>query len=285
MKKFFVLLIFIGLILIGIAVFLFLRGRESGVSALQVTSIPKASVLFDGKEVGKTPFRDNVASGEHTVKISPEGLSTSFEQKLSFLPNILTVIERTFDQGGSSGYTLSLLPLSDSNEVQVTILSTPSGAAIMLDSELRGITPLAIGGVTVSDHELLVRKEGYQDKIVRIKAVSGYKLLVNVDLGVNLNPTPQPEAGQTLAETPTPTATPSANLLGTQSAQLVEIGKTPNNFLRVREEPSLSSKEITRVKPGETFTLLDEQSGWFKILLPDSIEGWVSSLYAQKISE
>mgnify|MGYP001601561012 FL=1 len=107
--------------------------------------------------------------------------------------------------------------------------------------------------------------------------MEGYKLVVTLDLAIK-----QPSQEEA---TPTPVATPSANLLGTQSAQFVRIGQTPNNFLRVRDQPSLSAKEIARVKTGETFPVVEEQSGWFKILLPDDIEGWVSKQFAEKVPE
>jgi uncharacterized protein YgiM (DUF1202 family) len=57
--------------------------------------------------------------------------------------------------------------------------------------------------------------------------------------------------------------------------------QTPTGFLRVRDQASLGGAEIGQVKPGETYTLLDEQSGWYKIKFNNK-EGWISSQYAQK---
>lgn len=276
-RKIFVILIVLGLALLTFAVFLFVKGKQGGIASLQITSIPPAVIFIDGKKIGKTPYRDNVATGDHTVKIIPDGAKGSFEQKLTFLPNILTVLDRSFDESGASGHTLTLSPLSDKNDVQITVISTPTGAAVTLDSELKGITPLLIKDVTASDHELIVAKGDYKDRIVRIKTAAGYKLVANVDLAVNLNPSP----------TATPSTSPSASLstnIATTSAQ-VRINQTPTGFLRVRLEPSLSATEVAKVNPGDSFPLLDEQTGWFKIKLPDGKEGWISNQYASKITQ
>src|SRR3990167_10596445 len=40
-------------------------------AALQVTSVPEASIFLDGKHIGKTPFfSDQIKSGEYLLKIT-----------------------------------------------------------------------------------------------------------------------------------------------------------------------------------------------------------------------
>lgn len=272
-KVFFVGFIVIGLVMIGISVFWFVKGRQTGVSAVQVTSLPQAAISIDGQPIGKTPFRENAIPGEHIVRLVPEGMNNAyFEQKIVFLPNILTVIDRSFTETGSHGHILSLSPLPEKKDVEIAIISTPTGATVSLDSELKGITPILLKDVTSSDHELIVAKEGYLDKIIRVKTVTGYKLNVAADLGINLAPAPASPSG--LPATPTPQAT-----------QQIRIVQTPTGFLRVRFEPSLSATEVARVNPGEIFPLLAEQGTWVKIKLPNGKEGWISSQYAQKLSQ
>ena len=75
-----------------------------------------------------------------------------------------------------------------------------------------------------------------------------------------------------------------------QSAEIsvpkIIILNTPTGFLRVREEPTISSLEIGRVKPQEEYELIEEGDGWFKIkVIPPAggdIVGWVSSQYSKK---
>jgi N-acetylmuramoyl-L-alanine amidase len=62
----------------------------------------------------------------------------------------------------------------------------------------------------------------------------------------------------------------------------VLILQTPTGFLRVRDQPSLGGNEITQVKPGETYQLLDERTDWYQIKLTNGQTGWISSEYAQK---
>jgi uncharacterized protein YgiM (DUF1202 family) len=58
----------------------------------------------------------------------------------------------------------------------------------------------------------------------------------------------------------------------------VMIEDTPTGWLRVRKTPS--GMEIAKVDPGESFTLVDESTGWYQIELNDGTLGWVSKEYS-----
>lgn len=62
----------------------------------------------------------------------------------------------------------------------------------------------------------------------------------------------------------------------------IVIQETPTGWLRVREKPGTIYPEITKVYPGESYPLLEESAGWYKIELEDGRQGWVSVLYASK---
>lgn len=64
------------------------------------------------------------------------------------------------------------------------------------------------------------------------------------------------------------------------SSQSLTVKDTPTGFLRVRSSAGTAAEEIAKVNPGETFTVLDNQNGWFQIELPDGVAGWVSGAYA-----
>ena len=49
----------------------------------------------------------------------------------------------------------------------------------------------------------------------------------------------------------------------------------------MREGAGVGYEEIAKVDVGDTFPLLDESAGWYKIEF-DSKEGWISSTYAKK---
>lgn len=246
--------------------------------ALQVTTNPNSSVYLDGKLIGKTPLckckpAEMLKSGEYSLRLVPVDTKLNeFQEKITITKSVLTVVDRRFGESASSeGSVISLNPLKDAVATELFVLSFPDQAEVFLDNNLIGITPLQVKNITASDHALRVRKAGYTEKAVRIKTAKGYKLIANIYLGVDdsfISPTPTP-----------PTASPSAAL---STASRVTILQTPTGFLRVRSQATIASSEITRVSPGDSFELLEESDGWYKIKLSDGTLGWISAQYAEK---
>lgn len=275
MKKIFYIFFafFVAVLLFSIVLFVLSKNKEKG--ALQVTSEPKSKVYVNGKQVGQTPFRtselkDMFEAGEYTVKLVPvAGDFQPFEQKITISPKVLTVIDRTFGPTGlESGSVISLKKISDKKDAQISVVSFPDSAQVFLDNNLQGQTPITLKNITESDHEVRLTKEGYKDKISLIKTVLGYRLELLIFMGINPN-----------------LASSSATI--SSSSAIINSGKvlildTPTGFLRVREEPSLASKELTRVKPGELYDLLEERDNWYKIKIDEKTSGWISSQYAKK---
>jgi len=145
-------------------------------------------------------------------------------------------------------------------------VSFPNNAKVFLDNNEEGKTPLILKNLTASDHEIKLTKEGFSDKIIKIRTVAGFQLETVVFLGVK---------GSSEKSN---TATPSASL----STGKVEILETPTGFLRVRREASINSEEVGRVNPGQIFDLIKELDDWYQIRLPDGVFGWISSQYAVK---
>ena len=271
--------LFLAPFLIAVLIFfsvLFFLDIKTGKGALQVTSVPKSSVYLDNKLAGITPFcacdsKQMLSVGDYTIKLVPtEGISGSFEEKISINKSTLTVVDRTFaDNGSSDGSIINLIPLSDKKEIQISVVSLPDKVNVFLDSNPVGITPLLLKQVSESDHDIRITKDGYKDKSLKIKTTSGFKLATFVFLGVNTDLS----ILQTASSAGLPIVTSSASIL---------ILNTPTGFLRVRENNSINSSEITRVMPGESYELISEKEGWFKIKLTDGKIGWVSSSYAIK---
>lgn len=283
MKK---VLLYASPVFLAIVVFLIVQFfilKNPGKGALQVTTNPVSAVYLNGKLIGNSPLckceaKDMIPSGQYTIKLVPKDQSFQpFEEKIKISKSILTVIDRTFGEAATSdGSIIDLSPLDNSKETELLVLSFPDNAEVLVDQSSSGKTPLLIKNITESDHEIKILKEGYKEKVVRIKTVSGYKLTAEIFLGINpvivdLNPA---------------LSTPSADLgnkeATTSGISKVTILQTPTGFLRVRDEPSLSGTEIAKVAPGDEFDLIDEKSGWFKIKLKDGKLGWISSQYAQK---
>lgn len=275
MRRFFAILLASLAALAAFAVSVFILNRNLDKGALQVTSEPSGQVYLNGKLAGKTPLclcppnlKDMLDSGDFTIKLVPtEGNFLPFEQKISIKPKALTVVDESFGEGGqSSGSVITLSKLSNENDISLSVMSFPSGAKLFLDSGEIGQTPLKTSDVTESDHEIKITKDGYQDKILRIRTKKGYQLNALAFLGVN-----QVSASPSASSAPIPL-----------SVAKILILDTPTGFLRVRDQPSLNGNQVGQVLPGEKYDLLEEQNGWYKIKLKDGTLGWVSSQYAQK---
>lgn len=276
MKK---IILFVVPLLLAVIIFFgvtFFLDTSSGKGALQVTSIPKASVYLNDKKIGNTPLckcesKDLIKTGEYTIKlISEKGDFKSFEEKITINKSTLTVVDREFLEGlQGSASVITLSPISDKKATELLVLSVPKDANVFLDNNAVGTTPLILKDVTESDHNLSVTKDGYKDRAIGIRTVQGYKLTSLVFLGVN------PIASS-------PSATQVATSSATTTIQNVIILDTPNGFLRVRKGNSTTSPEITRVSDGEIFEFVDEKDGWFEIKLEDDKTGWISGDYAKK---
>ncbi len=70
-----------------------------------------------------------------------------------------------------------------------------------------------------------------------------------------------------------------------QSSPKVRVLPTGVGFLRVRSGSGTSYSEITRVSPGDVYPFLGTQGGWYRILLDDGREGWVSGDYVEEVVE
>ena len=275
-RALYILIPFLIAVLIFAIVILFLaRTRDKG--ALQVTSVPPSSVYLNNKLIGQTPLykyelKDLIEVGNYTIKLIPlQGDFPPFEQKISISPKVLTVVDRTFGpQALSQGSIIDLTPIQDPKDAQISVISFPDTTEVFLDNSLSGQAPLLLKNITQSDHELKLTKEGYKDKIVKIRTVLGYKLEAVIFMGVN------PQVATASANP----SSPSAVL----SVPKVLILDTPTGFLRVRQTPSIGGNEIGQVKPGESYQLLLEQEGWYKIKLTNNKEGWINSQYAKKQS-
>ena len=232
-------------------------------AALQVTSVPEASVFLDGKHLGKTPFfSDQLKSGEHTIKITVS--EASYIDKITLSQGTLTVVNRELANNflAQSGETLSLML----GKKGLFILSMPKDADLTIDGKYIGKTPALIDGIEDGEHKVLLSKENYVQREFSIKTSSKYQLVADVTLASEI------AKGQAIATSPQPSP----------QAQKVEITKTPSGFLRVRKEPSLSSPEVGRVKTGDQLEIIQETKDWIKIKF-DGKQGWISSQYTKKL--
>lgn len=247
--------------------------RDSGKGALQVTSVPSSQIFLEGKYIGKTPLclcelPKLLEVGNYNIKLIPSqsGFKT-YEQKITLFKGVLTVVDRTFDKevGASTGTMITLSPIDDKNVSQLLVVSFPSKAQLILDSNSVGTTPY-LADVTSSDHEIKILKDGYKEKVIKVKAIKGKKLEVTMTLGIKIDLSAREARASVSAAT----------------IPRVVILDTPTGYLNVRSENSTGSDLIATVNPGETLDLISEEEGWYEVRLPSRKTGWISAIYARK---
>lgn len=263
--------------------------------ALQVTSVPKSTVFLNDKEVGKTPYYDEkLAIGEYTLRLTSDvpSVNSQWQAKVKIISRVLTVVSRDLGPSEllSSGHIISLEQLPDAQKSEISVISTPTGAQVNIDSNPIGQTPVSQTNVKQGEHSIDISLAGYKSRNVRIQTVLGYRLMLNVQLAQAL-----------LDQTSGTDASASAQLTATGSSQLtkpaapavnsgnlppkprIKVLDTPTGWLNVRSGPTLGSSIVVKINPGEYYPYLDEQTGWVKIKYNNGqSEGWVSSQYVEK---
>lgn len=129
---------------------------------LEVFSKPKgAQVIVDGLEMGRTPWKGEVDAGRRQVDLKLDGhrLST-------------TVV---FAEFGKS-YTVDEVLIPDTSGALLTVTSVPSGAAVTLDGELIGQTPVESYPLSVKGYSLEIQKPGFVSQMMQIELGDGQHL-------------------------------------------------------------------------------------------------------------
>ncbi len=232
-------------------------------AALQITSKPEASVFLDGKHIGKTPFfSDQLESGRHSLKVTVS--EASFVDEVNLTAGTLTVVNRDLSPSflAQAGETLYLLP----GKHGLFVSSMPLEADATVDGKLVGRTPFLLSDIGDGDHKVLITKDGYVSREFAIKTTSEYQLSAQVDLAS--------QEAKNIAEGNTPSPQP-------QTAK-VEIIDTPQGFLRVRQDASIDSPEVGRVKTGDQLDIVQETPDWIQVKFQGK-QGWISAQYTKKL--
>ncbi len=231
--------------------------QKSGIS---VFSLPdSATVFLDSKEVGKTPYEDkNLEVRPYSVKVEKDG--ASWQGKVKLTAGTMLIINRDLakEQASSSGEILAL----DKGR-GITVISNPPDSEVEIDGKVHGKTPISIN-LSLGEHTILVSHPNYLKRSIKSSLPKDFNLTISVDLALS-------EADLTTISAPVITQT-----------QEVIVKSTPTGFLRVRDQGSLTGKEIARVIAGEKLILLEELSGWDRVRLANGTEGFVSSSYVEK---
>lgn len=276
-----------------------LLSRVPSQGVLKVSANTRARVFLENREIGKTPLENKVNPGEYTVKLVPDGATTTYstwQGRVVIGANILTYINRDLsDSELTSAGEMLWLEKGIGNKAELAVISVPDGASVVLDDQSKGVAPISLTDLSAGDHTLVVTSPGFEPRTIKVKLTSGYKLNASISLALSPSqiaaqetPDATADASASAALSQSPTPTPTRTKLPTaEKPKTVKITATPTGFLRVRKEASTAADEIGRVKPGETYPVMDIQVEgseirWYKIDMGDGKQGWISAEYAEK---
>lgn len=283
---FFLVLIVILLIVGGVIKLVVSRTPKEG--ELRVEASPTVSVFLDNKLIGRTPLREKVTAGEYTIRLVSESTTTEtppWQAKISVGANLLTFVNAVLSESElTSAVDVLWLEKSVAGKPELSVITNPDAASVVLNDVTKGVTPITISDVTAGDHTLTVTSPGFLTRTMKVKLTTGFKLIASMKLALAAGGAQQPEATSAGA-TPTPSLKPGSTATSSATPQkpYVVVKDTPTGFLRVRLEPSTGATEAARVNPGAMFHLFAEQNSWFQISYDGTNKGWISGQYADKV--
>ncbi len=236
-------------------------------SGIEVMSIPNAKVFIDGKEQGMTPYKNNsLKPGEITINLQTDDNKT-VTKKVELTNKVNTVFSWNFgEKDNNGGYLLTMEKTGDEKKSGLIINVSPDKSAITIDGELKGFSPIKIDDIGEADKQITISFPGHKTNNLFVKAIKGYQLIVDVKLA-------EEEKIEKII-TPAPTISMVAK---------VKIKETETGWLRVREKDNNNSKEIARVRPGESYEVVEENSEWVKINI-NNLYGWISTKYVERVN-
>ena len=135
-------------------------------------SLARAGATFsvNGKTVGNTPFKGVIPPGSAALKLIHKGYQPWDDLVIAKIGDDIQLGE------------ITLLPAPGELEVR----STPSGAAVTLNDEYRGTTPLTVTMPDDSEHQIEIYKDGYQRLVRRMSIAKQSTERMDVELARSL---------------------------------------------------------------------------------------------------
>lgn len=295
-KLLLVFLLILGFIAFILYRYVFLK-KTSIYGRLKVTSSPKTSIFLNSLPIGNTPFEDKIKEGEYILKLVPENnptdnnssQSATWQDKIQIYKDSLTIVSRELGSNDlkSSGYVLSTKKITEKGKPkdrgEIEIDTQPYGSIVYLDNDEKGISPLILENVPTGDHEISVYSPGFFRRTEKISITGGFRVIAKFKLAVDQSQIKIDESIDKKIDDKEASEEAKKKIEEKKEEKVtITIRDTPTGWLRVRSEPSINSSESARINPKETFKLLDEKNGWYKIEYKDNAFGWISSEYADK---
>jgi len=256
--------------------------KDNPSDTLKIISDPSgATVYIDNSEVGKTPFSSStITTGDYEVKISLAGYETQVTRinvqkgytlngSIKLFPYPVPVSLKAFE-GSPNLYDASL----DNNAVTSDTQAWVKG--LIYWNKTRGINIDSVGANTSQIFDYYVDYKGniFDSNGNPIITKQDFEKLSNVKRGAYLG-----RISDGAGITKEAKAALDTLAITGVTPKTAKVNQTPYGWLRVRNAASLNGAEIGRAVSGTSYQVLAEQTGWVKVKISDTLEGWVSSAY------
>jgi len=304
-QKIFFLVILLAVTGLVIGIFKMIFGRAPKQGDLRVESTPVSGVFLDNKHIGRTPIGESsfkVEAGEYVLKIVPESTTTQYatwQGKIKIASSQLTYVNASMTESElSSAVDVLWLEKISGKKAEIAVTTTPDSATVMIDDDIKGMTPVTVSDLSPGNHILTVSSQGFVTRTEKVQVTSGYRLVAAIKLAL--------APGGAISEA-TSSATTSAQIVPTGSVKPTPkttvkpltatadppkpyalIKDTPTGYLNVRVNPSKTASKTGEVKPGEKYAFdktASDSAGtiWYEIKIDAANSGWVSGQYITKV--
>lgn len=246
-------------------------------TVLSVVSDPgTAKVFIDNTEVGTTPYSSgDLSDGEYDLRVEKAGYESQTARIKIQKGFKLNVVLKMFPlpvpptvnllEGSSNLYDIY------STEASVSANAPEWTKAVLYWNRTRGIN---LSGTGLNKEPVFDYFVDYSGKVYDKDGtdVTGNSEFALTAKGAYLR---RLSDGPGLSEA----AKSVLQAVSSISGKKAVIKETGTGWLNLRTVPGLNGEVIQKVNVGETFAVVEEQVGWVKIKVSDTVSGWVSSTY------
>ncbi|MEI6841779.1 MAG: PEGA domain-containing protein [Methanomicrobiales archaeon] len=131
------------------------------VGSLKITSLPSgATILIDNVNKGTSPVTlGNIVVGRHSVTLKKTGYN-DYQTYVSV------------QAGKTATISATLIPITPTTG-SVGIISSPSGATVLLDNVNKGTSPVTLTNIVAGKHTVTLQKMGYNDYQTDVTVLAG----------------------------------------------------------------------------------------------------------------
>ena len=261
--------------------------KDGSENTLRVVSEPSgADVYVDGSKIGTTPFSSAaISNGDYTLKIIHPGYESSettinmqkdytLNVSVKLFPYPVDPVVKMFEDSANL-YNIT----SDNFVVTSDTQSWVKGVIYWNTTRGINIDDVGMNKEKIFDYFIDYKGGVYDGDGNPVSQQEDFARLKDLEKGAYLGITTPgggitPEAKAALEK---------LSSMGVEAAksETAKVIATPLGWLRVRETPSLNGAELTKVNTGETYSILGKETGWVKIKVSDTVEGWVSDAYVE----